>query len=256
MQKQRHPRSRPLVYGFALATGVTLAVLWLSSSGCDGSLCLGAGDKLEGEATDHEASLRARVSTEDLERIWKEAESTRPEPETAPAGQDEAVPEVGQEVPVPVLAEQGAVTTAEIRPAEANEKLDTLEGGGSAFDLQEPAKVDPEVVEARAAAAYAAINEPNDELRAEAIGDVGLRRDGETVAVLTDVAFSDPVADNRYQALEQLWYSAADGLDGDGAITTALREALNDPDERIAELAEKALADLDRIEKRREQEEY
>ena len=74
--------------------------------------------------------------------------------------------------------------------------------------------------------------------------------------MLTDVAYSDPVADNRLLALEALWYSAADGLDGDGAIKTALREALNDPDERIAELAEKALADLDKLEKRREQEAY
>ena len=84
----------------------------------------------------------------------------------------------------------------------------------------------------------------------------GVAQAGEKVAVLTDGAFSDPVTESRLLWLEALWYSAADGLDGDGAITTALQKVLNDLDESIAELAEKALKDLDQLEKRREREEY
>ena len=47
-----------------------------------------------------------------------------------------------------------------------------------------------------------------------------------------------------------------DGLDGDGSIRRTLEAARGDDDEDIAALAEKALADLDKLEKRREQDEY
>ena len=99
--------------------------------------------------------------------------------------------------------------------------------------------------------AEAALKEPDDALRGEAINGVGLRRGPESVAVLNQVATLDPAPDNRLQAVQQLWYSAADGLDGDGTIRSTLRAALDDPDEAIALMAEKALADLEALEEAR-----
>ena len=57
--------------------------------------------------------------------------------------------------------------------------------------------------------------------------------------------------DNRYQAVQALWFSAADGLDPDGEILASLEQARQDPDDRIADLAEKALADLKALEERK-----
>ncbi len=104
-----------------------------------------------------------------------------------------------------------------------------------------------EAAESWQALAWAALNEPDDALRGEAIGDVGLQRHAEAVAVLVQVAASELDPDNRLQAVTSLWYSAADGLDGDGTIWAALQAALDDPDEQIVALAKRAIADLEAL---------
>jgi hypothetical protein len=95
--------------------------------------------------------------------------------------------------------------------------------------------------------ASTALEEPDDELRGEAVQTVGLYRHDDAVAVLLKVALSDQDPDIRFQAFQSLWYSAADGLDTDGTIRETLEAATNDPDERIAELAKKAILDLDAL---------
>jgi len=93
----------------------------------------------------------------------------------------------------------------------------------------------------------AAVAEPDAELRGEAIQSVSVYHGAEAVAVLTEVAASDPDTDNRVQALHTLWNAAADGRDQEGAIKRILEDARADPDADIAELAQKALADLERL---------
>lgn len=55
---------------------------------------------------------------------------------------------------------------------------------------------------------------------------------------------------------QPLWHAAADGLDADGTIWNALRWALEDPDDRIAELAERAMAGLMALEDRKSEMEF
>lgn len=97
------------------------------------------------------------------------------------------------------------------------------------------------------ALASAALYEPDDALRGEAIGEVGLYRHADAVAVLVEVATFDLEPDNRLRAVMSLWYSAADGLDGDGAIRAVLLAALDDPDERVAAKAQRAIEDLEAL---------
>ncbi len=66
--------------------------------------------------------------------------------------------------------------------------------------------------------------------------------------MLVAVAADDPEPDNRYQALQSLWYSAADGVDGNGAAREALELALDDWNPAVARLAQKALDDLSALE--------
>lgn len=70
--------------------------------------------------------------------------------------------------------------------------------------------------------------------------------------MLNQVAAFHASPDNRLRAIEQLWYSAADGLDSNGTIRSTLETARDDPDEAIAEMAEKALADLQTLEDARQ----
>ncbi len=92
-----------------------------------------------------------------------------------------------------------------------------------------------------------AVEEPDDTVRAAAVGEVAWRRSAAAVEVLTEVAQYDLVPDIRYRALQSLWYSAADGLDPDGRIQYVLEGAVFDPDPRVVELAERALEDLKKL---------
>jgi hypothetical protein len=84
----------------------------------------------------------------------------------------------------------------------------------------------------------AAIAEPDPELRGEAIQTVSLYQGEEAVAVLTEASTVDPDPFNRAKAVQALWNSAADKAQGD-------------PDPIVASVATKAVADLDRLAKRR-----
>ena len=111
--------------------------------------------------------------------------------------------------------------------------------------------VGPELPEGWAELAQAAVAEPDAELRGEAIRSVSVYRGAEAMAVLTEVAAGDPEPNNRIQALQSLWYAAADGRDQEGEIKRILEDARADPDPDIAEVAKKAMADLDRLATRR-----
>ena len=145
-----------------------------------------------------------------------------------------------------------AVQVTATEPAELlqlAQNNDTSEARGSDPDAAAPdAIAAAEAAESWEALAWAALNEPDDALRGEAIQDVGLQRHADAVAVLVQVAVSDVDPDNRLQAVTSLWYSAADGLDGDGTIRAALQAALDDPDEQVAAMAKRALEDLEALE--------
>ncbi len=102
-----------------------------------------------------------------------------------------------------------------------------------------------------AAWAETALWDPDEVRRGEAIHAVGLYRHADSVAVLTELAISDPETSNRYQAVQSLWYAAADGVDEDGAAREALDMALDDVDPAVAELAQQALDDLSALALRR-----
>lgn len=109
-------------------------------------------------------------------------------------------------------------------------------------------KAAQEAADAWEALTVTALEDPDPRKRGTAIGDVGLHRHDDAVTVLLEVAASESDPGNRYQALQSLWYSAADGLDRNGDIRTTLEQAAQDPDPQIAEMAEKALKDLNALE--------
>lgn len=96
----------------------------------------------------------------------------------------------------------------------------------------------------------AAIAEPDPQLRGEAIQNLSLYGNTEAIAVLTEVSVSDPDPNNREKAIQALWNSAADNLDSDD-LKSQLEKSRNDPDPFVAELATKAIADLEHLTKRR-----
>lgn len=223
---------RPVLLGLTVISGAVLAAGWAFSPGCQGHFCLGADGEAEAERL---IAPRDGPTAEELERIWAESAPERPAFETLSA------------VPAGSVAAAGD----EPEPTEA----DPVVHGQVPRDPEQEAAADPvaaeraaaEAAERWAVLASTALDEPNPELRSEAVHEIGLHRNADSVAVLVEVVTDDPDPDNRYQALEQLWYSAASGLDGDGAIMRTLEAARGDDDEDIAELAERALADLAKL---------
>ena len=137
-----------------------------------------------------------------------------------------------------------AGTLAAVQATAAEPADQDLGAEADVFDAELDAIAAAEAAESWEALAWAALNEPDDALRGEAIGDVGLQRHAAAAAVLVQVAASDVEPDNRLQAVESLWYFAADGLDADGTIRAALQAALDDLDELVAAMAKRAIKDL------------
>jgi HEAT repeats len=96
----------------------------------------------------------------------------------------------------------------------------------------------------------AAIAEPDPQLRGEAIQNLSLYGNTEAIAVLTQVSVSDPDPNNREKAIQALWNSAADNPDSDD-LKNQLEKSQGDPDPFVAELATKAIADLEHLAKSR-----
>ncbi len=146
----------------------------------------------------------------------------------------------------------GTLAAAQVTAAEPAEQVQLAQNNDfseAGLDAEAPDAIGAaEAAESWEALAWAALNEPDDALRGEAVGTVGLQRHADAAAVLVQVAASDVEPDNRLQAVESLWYSAADGLDGDGTIGAALQAALDDPDEQVADMAKRALEDLQALE--------
>ncbi len=98
----------------------------------------------------------------------------------------------------------------------------------------------------------AAIAEPDPQLRGEAIQNLSLYgKTTEAIAVLTEVSVADPDPSNREKAVQALWNSAADNLDSMDDLKNQLEKSTADPDPIVADLATKAIADLERLAKRR-----
>jgi HEAT repeats len=96
----------------------------------------------------------------------------------------------------------------------------------------------------------AAIAEPDPQLRGEAIQNLSLYGNTEAIALLTEVSVADPDPNNREKAVQALWNSAADNLDSDD-LKSQLEKSRNDSDPFVAELATKAIADLEHLAKSR-----
>ncbi len=254
--------TRTLFFAGVLVSGAVLATAWALAPGCEGSFCFGSRVTAEAEPGRERASEVPGAGREILGATTQEpAPAAAPQvrlstEETAePSGEAELLEEAGAAAEPP--EEWRDQEAALARRATGD---DTADGSIEAFGEPE---LTPEQRRVRQAAAEraakrwdtlveAALNEPDDELRGEAINGVALQRSAESVAVLNEVAAFDPAPDNRLQAVQQLWYSAADGLDGDGGIMSTLNAALDDPDEAIAKMAEKALADLKALEESRQ----
>ncbi len=175
---------------------------------------------------------------------WGESAPGRPTEEAVEADPLEAEPEAA--APAAVVVE----------PEKEQPQAEGPTGLAQAVSPEAPADgvaeaVGLELPEGWAELARAAVAEPDAELRGEAIRSVSVYRGAEAMAVLTEVAAGDPEPNNRIQALQSLWYAAADGRDQEGEIKRILEDARVDHDPDIAELAKKAMADLDRLATRR-----
>jgi hypothetical protein len=224
---------RYLFTGFVLGVGVAAAVPWIMAPGCEGVFCFRAEIEAAVRAETRESAPREQVTAEDLERIWLEIESIRSKSEAA----------VSQVEQIAVTLEVQDASQEAPDPEDMALMLEAAGGPSEELDLASQQWV---AAERWAELAEAALYEQGSELRGDAIHAVGLRRNVDSVAVLLEVATHDPEPDNRYQALQSLWYSAADGLDEDGTIRRTLEAALGD-DEDIADLAERALVDLAKL---------
>lgn len=231
---------RTLIYGLAFATAG--AVLWAGSPSCEGRFCLGLDEPPD--AGRAEAAAREQA---------KAADPTRVRRELAPNGPVD--PDVQAE-PVGAAPQAATRATVAIEPAAAESQAEGFTDLGEPVRPEPPAggaveAVGPKLPEGWAELAQSAIAEPDAEVRGEAIRSVSIYRGAEAVAVLTEVAAVDLEPDNRIQALESLWYAAVDGLDQEGEIKRVLEDARTDPDPDISELAERAVADLERLAARR-----
>ena len=215
-----------------------------------------------------EPPAREQVESVDPARLWGESAPGRPTEEAVKADPLGAEPEAA--VPAAVVVEPvkeqpqaedptglpQAVSPEAPADGVAKSQAEGLTGLGEGVSPEAPADgvaeaVGPELPEGWADLARAAVAEPDAELRGEAIRSVSIYRGAEARAVLTEVAAGDPEPNNRIQALQSLWYAAADGRDQEGEIKRVLEDARADPDPDIAELAQKAMADLDRLATRR-----
>jgi len=191
-----------------------------------------------------EPAAREQVESVDTARLWRESALDRPAEEAVEADPLGAEPEAA--------APAGVV----VEPVEEKPQAEGPTGLDQAVSPEAPADgaaeaAGPELPEGWAELAQAAVAEPDAELRGAAIRSLSVYRGAEAVAVLTEVAAGDPEPDNRIRALESLWYAAADGRDQEGEIKRVLEDARADPDPDIAELAQKAVADLERLAARR-----
>lgn len=206
-----------------------------------------------------EPAAREQVEFVDPARLWGESAPGRPTEELVKADPLGAEPEAAAPAAVvvePVKEKPQAVSPEGPADGVAKSQAEGLTGLGEGVSPEAPADgvteaAGPELPEGWAKLAQAAVAEPDAELRGEAIRSVSIYRGAEAMAVLTEVAAGDPEPNNRIQALQSLWYAAADGRDQEGEIKRILEDARADPDPDIAELAQKAMADLDRLAARR-----
>lgn len=206
-----------------------------------------------------EPAAGEQVESVDPARLWDESASGRPAEE--PVKADPLGAEAEAAAPAAVVVEPEKEKPQAVSPegpadGVAKSQAEGLTGLGEGASPEAPADgvaeaVGPELPEGWAELARAAVAEPDAELRGEAIRSVSIYRGAEARAVLTEVAAGDPEPNNRIQALQSLWYAAADGRDQEGEIKRVLEDARADPDPDIAELAQKAMADLERLAARR-----
>ena len=233
--------NRTLLYGSVLASAVAGAVIWAGSLSVQGRFCFGLDEPPDAGRPE---PARKQVEPVDPARVWREPGPSRPADDTFQADPVGAAPQAATPARV-------AIEAAAPQPQVAG-----LTDLGEPVSPESPADGVAEQPESRlpegwTELAQAALAEPDAELRGEAMPSVSVHRGPEAVAVLTEVAAGDPDTDNRLRALQSLWYAAADGLDQEGEIKRVLEDARANPDPDIGELAEKAVADLERLAARR-----
>ena len=206
-----------------------------------------------------EPAAREQVESVDPARLGGESAPGRPTEEAVKADPVGAEPEAAAPAAVmvePVKEKPHAEGPEAPADGMAKSQAERLTGLGESVspEAREDGVAEaagPELPEGWTELAQAAVAEPDAGLRGEAIRSVSIYRSAEARAVLTEVAAGDPEPNNRIQALQSLWYAAADGRDQEGEIKRVLEDARADPDPDIAELAQKAMADLDRLATRR-----
>ncbi len=188
-------------------------------------------DYLAAYDSDHVVAEKAARAVEDLRRLKEEANSTLFISDSEVATEEDY--EQDQlEYGVAISAADGRYETPQY---ESNE------------EEQEPTQqevISNAQVEELAEKALWDSSEAN---RYDAIQTLALYRSDAAVDVLIQASM-DADARNRFEVIEALWLSAADGLDKDGNIWLYLQQAMDDSDERVSELAAKAIADLEHLE--------
>lgn len=164
----------------------------------------------------------ADSAIEDLQRVLENKESPQIHADASEANNDEdqsgtpgqiSLANMHDDSEVPISSEVSEVLQAQME------------------DLSEQALFDPDVSK-----------------RADAIQALSNFRSGAAVDVLIDAA-DDPEPMNRYLALQSLWISAADGpLEEEDFMWHFLQQAQGDIDTQVAELAGRALKDLEQLE--------
>ena len=213
MKQRRRATAWSAFYLLPLLSGAVLLGFWLAAQGHEGAPRIETGAEPDARSMsqdpDPEIAQRAQAAVEELQSLPEELD-----------------------VDVQVLSEYGAPDDPHgFRPA-----------------TRETETGDPEAIRKETALLMDAVLEPDDDLRADAVHAVGLRRHDDAVTALVNVAAFDPSPEIRHQTLEALWHAAADGLDADGLIKATLEEALADPDPDAAALARRALEDLRALE--------
>ena len=221
-----------------LMSGI-FAFLWTEKPQCAGALCFDAPAE---------------------QKVYRQAQDLRPESSRTGSekGGDVTQETISPSIPsMPIAAEEEPAAARPTAPASENQSSVLAEAPDEVWPLEDPsdsglwegaraknADRTAAADEAWQALEETALYDPDDARRDKAINHIALHRSDGAVAVLTEVAFFDPSPDNRLNAVQQLWFSAADGLDREGSIESALQSALNDPEDAIREMAERALADL------------
>ena len=173
--------------------------------------------------------------------------ATEPEKLTNPAAAAQGEPAV------PVEAANAETEPAQVAVRQSGEPPASAEGSWDELPTPTESPMAGSAAQERwAELSETVLWEADDQRRRAAVQEVSHSRTKDMVDLLSQVANTDPDQGIRYQALRALWNAAADGVEDSGLIEQSLRQALEDDDQSIANLAQQALDDLAKLEERRD----